>query len=61
MEGLVDGRGVVAMASAGWGVAKGEELSMSPIAASSYGERLHVYYDNHNVEQSRVHLGTVKL
>lgn len=35
VEGLVVGRGVVAMASAGWGVAKGEELSTSPIAASS--------------------------
>lgn len=35
VDGLVVGRGVVAMASAGWGVAKGEELSTSPIAASS--------------------------
>jgi hypothetical protein len=42
VEGLVVGRGVVAMASAGWGVAKGEELSTSPIAASSC--RINVLY-----------------
>lgn len=34
VEGRVEGRGVVAMTSCGWGVAKGEELSTSPIAAS---------------------------
>ena len=38
VEGLVVGRGVVAIMSAGWGVAKGEELSTSPIAASSCRE-----------------------